>query len=456
MNSRLLQTRAQRKKLPISCKPVFVKIGVGLGLGYRHNGTRSGSWVLRVADGKGGYSTKPLAAADDHEPADGKTVLNYWQACEAARIAGAAALAKKTIARPVTAAARTAPLSVAEALDAYETHLRARRGDLNNARRARLHLTAELGQRPVAQLTVAELADWRETLAAKLMPAPVTKIRRHLQQLHPGRKVRLTPAATAQWREKLAEPLKAATINRLLAAIKAALNLAADRDERITNRRAWQIGLRDDEGVEEARNVILKEEEVRRLVAEAPTISPEFALFVEVAAETGARVVSQIARLIVKDLQRGATPRLMMPSSRKGRGVKPTQRRPSPIPEDLAERLWVAAAGRPETAPLLVKPSGARWSKSDHFRLFQRLARRCGEDPETVTIYALRHSSIVRQLLGGVATRVVAVNHDTSVVMLERNYSPYITDHSDAMTRSTLLNLARPTADNVVPIGSRK
>ena len=38
-----------------------------------------------------------------------------------------------------------------------------------------------------------------------------------------------------------------------------------------------------------------------------------------------------------------------------------------------------------------------------------------------MTAYALRHSSIIRALLAGVPVRVVAVNHDTSVTMLERN-----------------------------------
>ena len=33
-------------------------------------------------------------------------------------------------------------------------------------------------------------------------------------------------------------------------------------------------------------------------------------------------------------------------------------------------------------------------------------------------MYALRHSSIVRQILAGVPIRVVAVNHDTSIAML--------------------------------------
>ena len=39
---------------------------------------------------------------------------------------------------------------------------------------------------------------------------------------------------------------------------------------------------------------------------------------------------------------------------------------------------------------------------------------------EEITIYALRHSNIVRQLLAGVPVRVVAVNHDTRIRMIER------------------------------------
>ena len=59
-----------------------------------------------------------------------------------------------------------------------------------------------------------------------------------------------------------------------------------------------------------------------------------------------------------------------------------------------------------------------------------------------MTAYALRHSSIIRGLIAGVPVRVVAVNHDTSIMMLERTYSAYIADHSDAVGRRALLDLA--------------
>jgi len=58
----------------------------------------------------------------------------------------------------------------------------------------------------------------------------------------------------------------------------------------------------------------------------------------------------------------------------------------------------------------------------------------------------------VRQILAGVPVRVVAVNHDTSILMIERTYSRYIGDHADALARKALLDLASPAGGNVVPI----
>ena len=122
-------------------------------------------------------------------------------------------------------------------------------------------------------------------------------------------------------------------------------------------------------------------------------------------------------------------------------------RRPVPISVGLAARLAAAVEGQAPTASLLVKPSCEPWRKSDHSRPFARVARRARLDPHKVTLYALRHSSIVRQLLAGVPIRVVAVNHDTSVVMIERTYSRYIGDHSDALARVALLDTTPAIAE---------
>jgi integrase len=265
------------------------------------------------------------------------------------------------------------------------------------------------------------------------------------------------PPQTARWGrrkpsqrpvEREERSLAPATINRTCVAFKAALNLAAEHDEQIANHRAWDSGLASIPDAEQSRNVILPEAEVRTLVEKARNHSPAFGLLVEAAAVTGARV-SQLARVEVQDLQANRRePRLMMPTSRKGRGTKRVLRRPVPIPSELATRLHTLAADRPHTAPLFVKPSGAPWKKSDHSRLFARAVEAADQDPDKVTMYALRHSNIVRQLLAGVPIRVVAVNHDTSIAMLERTYSRHIGDYADALARGALLDMSEPAIDD--------
>ena len=44
-------------------------------------------------------------------------------------------------------------------------------------------------------------------------------------------------------------------------------------------------------------------------------------------------------------------------------------------------------------------------------------------------------------MLAGVPVRIVAAGHDTSIAMIERNYSRYITDHADGLVRGAMLDL---------------
>jgi integrase len=303
------------------------------------------------------------------------------------------------------------------ALDQYERDLEIRGGDAGNVGRVRAHLSDLLANKAVALVTSRELRKWRDWLTGQLAPA---------------------------------------SVNRTTNAFKASLNLAAEHDERITSRRAWETGLASIHDAEESRNVILTEAEIRTVIAKAGEESAEFEVLTETLAVTGARI-SQLARLDVQDLQDSRPdPRLMMPSSRKGRGKKAITHRPVPIPASLAVKLRGIAEGRAAAAPLLTKPSGEPWKKSDHSRPFARVARAAGLDPDEVTVYALRHSSIVRQLLAGVPVRVVAVNHDTSVAMIERTYSRYIGDHADALVRRALLDIAATSDGNVVPIAAAR
>jgi hypothetical protein len=382
-------------KLPQAKKPLFVKVAPKISLGYRRT-TTNGTWVVRVADGEGANWTKAFAVADDFADANGADILDYWQAQARARI----------VARQQDDEAKGASdITVAAALDRYERDIRDRYGDAGNVNRVRMHLPDELKGKLVSALGAEELRDW-----------------------HSGLRKELTKA----------------TANRIGSILRAALNLAADRDtltadkERrppaITNRGSWRVGLRPVKDATESRNVILKDDQVRRIVAEAYKDNPQFGLLVEAAAVTGARV-DQIARLQVKDLGKD---RLNIPVSRKGKGDKKILHHPVPISADLAKRL---KSDRTGDARLLVKPSGEPWSKSDHTRPFRRAVKRAGLDASVVTMNALRHSSITRQILAGVPIRVVAAGHDTSTAMIERTYSKHISEHSDSLIRGVMLDL---------------
>jgi integrase len=411
IRSTQLETRTARFKLELRKKPYTVRVAPGVRLGYRRNEV-TGTWSVIAADGKGGNWVKKFGLADDHEEADGELVLTFWQAQERAR----------KLARGGKNADREddvgKPLSVGEALDAYQADLIARHGDVHNVGRVRGHLPNSLNAKTVALLTARELRRFRDCLFAK--------------------------------------KLRASSVNRISNALRAALNLAAAQDHRINNQAAWRIGLATIFDAVHARNVILPDQVIRKIVNTAFGIGSELGLLVEVAAVTGARV-SQLANLRVADLQDNRPdPRLMMPSSRKGRGRKQITHVPVPIPRSMAETLKRLSKDKAPDSPLLTKPSGERWKQSDHSRLFRRVVLGTALDPSEVTLYALRHSSIVRDLLANVPARIVATKHDTSILMIERNYSKYIADHADALSRRAMLDFSLPSGDNVMSLMQRE
>jgi integrase len=409
LRDRQLDTRESRGRLAVRGKPYWRTIEQGTHLGYRRIGGRAGSWCTRHYLGEQRYEVEGLGIADDQSDADGLTILNFWQAVDKAR--------ERAVSRAKAAAGITDPVTVAAALEQYRHDLETRGADVSNVARVQLHMSEELAGKLVGELTADDL-----------------KI----------------------WRNKLRKKQSAASVNRTAAPFRAALNYAADHDSRMHNRGEWKIGLKCLPDADRSRNVILAEPKVLAIVAEAYRENMEFGLLIETAAVTGARF-SQLGRIEVRDLQCDRdNPRIMMPSSKKGGGVKKIVRRPVPITPDLAARLRRSAANRSGTAPLLVKPSGEPWKKSDQTLPFKRSASRAGLDPE-VSMYALRHTSIVRQLQANVPIRVVAVNHDTSVVMIEKTYSAHIGDHTDMITRAALLDtgvVINPAA-NIVPMARR-
>ena len=400
-----LETSTSRLRLPIQKKPHWHRLRPGLSLGYRRN-EGPGTWSIRATDGKGGKSLKRFGVADDYEPADGALIFSFTQAVEAAR--------KLTRGGDDKAGQL---VTLKGALAAYEADLRSRGASAHNATWPLAHLPAALLARPIALIDAAELRRWRDSLSS------------------PDR----APA----------------TVNRLIKAVRAALNLAAEHDPRIKSRQPWQVGLQPLPDATRARDCILTDDEVRALIAAAHAREGRFGLLIETLAVTGARP-SQVARLEVGDL-RVAEAKLMMPKSGKGGGKlrvkKKVERISVPITPALTARLKAAAAGRSANAPLLLWQGDRSWGiePSANYRAgFRAIVAEVGLDPET-TAYALRHSAIVRELIANVPIRMVAATHDTSVTEIERHYSKFITEHSDLLSRKALLR-DKPASGNVHPL----
>jgi integrase len=255
--------------------------------------------------------------------------------------------------------------------------------------------------------------------------------------------------------------VKPATVNRVCRCLFAALELARHHDDRIHNRQAWEVGLAGLPDAQESRNVILSDDKVREFVAAAYAQDGKLGLLVELLAVTGARP-SQVVRLRVEDLHHHPLrPKLMMPKSGKGggrnRSKKKHERYSVPITIRLAAKLREAAASRAGDAPLLLQSDGCPWGDNpgqQYHRHIDRIVTEIGLDPDVVTIYALRHSSIVRTLLQNVPVRLVASLHNTSVAMIERTYSRHINEHGDELSRRALLQHDPQAADNVVVLAS--
>ena len=121
-------------------------------------------------------------------------------------------------------------------------------GDEYNARRPRRYLPAKLLNRPVAVLGesgATELIAWRDEL--------------------------------------LARGLAPASVKRLCICLRAALNLAAERDPtRIPHSAGWRIGLGGIVDTSRARRVVIPDAEVLRLVPAAFEVDYKFGMLVAV------------------------------------------------------------------------------------------------------------------------------------------------------------------------------
>jgi integrase len=351
-------------------EPYWQKMERGLSVGY-HRPLRGGSgtwWARVLVNGK--YRIEAVGTADDHTAADGETVLNWSQAQAAVR----AWAAKQTDSGPYT---------VADACEDYIKDLRARKGEAAAKEadgRLKKHLLPELGNKVLAELTTADLTEWRNGLVDD--DEDDEEVRRSRD-----------------------------TANRVRSIAFAAFNLAF-QGGRVGDDRAWRR-VKPFKAVGEARKVILTDAQQQNLVDACEPSLREFALLV---AWTGARPGRELTGAKVRDLDLDAQT-LRVTGKTGERDVHLDQQALA-----LCKRL---ASGKKPNDHLLTTPEGGPWTKSLHQRPVAVAVEKAGLDPDT-TLYALRHSYISRALKAGVPTKAVALQCGTSAQMIERYYAKFI------------------------------
>lgn len=423
-----LNERAARLRLPPRSNPYWRMICEGLHLGY-YRGSRGGTWIVRYRPpGMPGNGTKhALGAADDVAPADGSNILSWKDALEQAMHW------HELQAKGEGHSALNPNLTVGEAIASYIAMRDARRA--SQAGRA-------VRSDASYKLTTHVLADKR------LAGLPLAK---------------LTEADLRAWQLRIQK--RRASIQRIINELKAALNAAW-----IEHRRALpgdfpivvKYGLQiEATAMLEARardNQILTDDQVRAVVAAALAIDADFGRLVVLLAATGARF-AQLRRMVVADVQ-AEQGRVMVPESFKGKKRLCAHIRVQ-VGRDTLDVLKPAVEGRPAGAMLLerwrhvqvvtekranatqVWERGERgpWATASEMSRMWAIACRDAGLPPTTIPYALRHSSIVRGLRMGLPIRLVAATHDTSVAMIERHYSRWITEGLDELAARAVVPL---------------
>lgn len=372
----VLENRTQRLRLPVAKKPVFVRIGPGISIGYRRNQT-AGTWVLRVADGRGGARTAAIGFADDNDDADGQKCLDYWQAQDRAKAA----------ARRINGVPGSQPPTVRAAAETYLLWLTAKNPRTAADTRGRLekHFLPAFGVCLVGGLTKSILDAW---LASMVVGSD------------DGERVRRSKDSA----------------NQVLSMVKALLNHAVrDPANGLTDDSAWRL-VRPFHGTSKPRDIRYTDEEVRRLVDMAT--DQAVARLLTGAFLTGARYGELAEARIAQFDARTKTLRV---------NVGKTGARTIILQSSAADFFAGLAHARDPQDFLFARSDGSRWKKSDQTRPIKQALKSAGLSSEG-SIYALRHTYISRSIEGCVPLNIIAENCGTSVRMIEKTYAKILAE----------------------------
>jgi integrase len=411
-----LEKREDRKKLKPRAdrEPYWRGLREGLHLGYRV-GSRGGVWIARFRDGAA-YAKRTLGRADDFEDADGRDVLTYDQAQDAARrligVSGA----------PPTRA------TVEDAATAYLKWFRENRKSAKATEATiNAHILPTLGPKRIDELTRAELLAWQQAIAR----APARKRAKR------GKPPAYRPPPQTD------DDLRArrATANRVLNVLRALLNHAVEH-ELVPIPGPWRE-LKAFKGADMPKVRFLTPTEAARLANRAVV---DLGRLVRGALFTGARF-GELAALTVGDVDLPAAQVYIAPSkSGKARHV--------PLPPAGLSFFEELVTGRAAADPVFTR-SGGTWGKNHHVRDLIDACAKAKIDPP-ITFHELRHTYASTLINAGVELPIIAklLGHaDTRITM--RHYA-HLADKTLAKAVRKLPAFGHEPTGKVKPIESSR
>jgi integrase len=416
-NPRLIN-RTVRIKLAVRRDPYWHLIAEGQHLGYRRNDT-AGTWIARMYDRGQGRRFQALASADDVSAADGKTVLTFAEAMEAAQ----AWFRRRSM--EDTGEVVGGPYTVAEAMEDYVVEReRTKRKKLPDTRATiKAHILPTLGKLELSKLTHGRVKAWRDALAEAAPRSRTASVKVKIAVTH-----KLNGVDTVRMRDKATadsmpqafrafDPSDAdavrkrqATVNRILSILKAGLNHAHSETKRVATKAAWET-VKPFRQVDVPRVRFLTLDEAASLLANCPS---DFGKLVRAALLTGCRY-GELARMHVSAFDPG-NETIFVPVSKNG------ESRHIELNAEGSAYFAVLTAGRSHGETMFTHSNGKPWKKSEQKPPMDAACEVA--KLEQVTFHILRHTYASHLAMNQTPMRVIAdqLGHkDTRIT--ERHYA---------------------------------
>lgn len=382
-----IDTVDSRNKLKPRTEPYWVKLSSGCMLGFRKmTSSSTGNWIARYRCADTGKRDKRSLGDFEH-----KAPSQRYDEAKRTAEAWFSHLGKGGSSEVVT---------VSGACKRYVKHVRASRGDapaddLEMRFKRWVYGDPVLAKIDLAKLSKTRIESWRNSMA--LTPVKVNRDKRE---------------------EPVIRPRAASSVNRDIAALRAALNFAHDAGD-VTTDMAWRVALRPAKNADGRRDVYIDIEQRRKLIENAPG---DLAIYLRGMSSLPLRPGALAALKVSHFDARLSVLTIGKDKAGKDRKIK--------LPPATAAMFSEQCENKPPDAPIFCREDGPAWNKDAWKKPIK--AAVVAAELQNVTAYTLRHSVITDLVTGGLDLLTAAQLSGTSVAMIERHYGHLRAEHAAA------------------------